>query len=540
MYYKIVSMLSVAWGRLKADSWLFILGGLVVLLIIVTRLNIPDQLLDFSVIHYGVSNQERMTNTPAEILDELLLEHHQTLPYQPLVRAALLQPPQEKIIKEFWIDSCGVNQGDLYRFIRWQRINQDGLRKAEGTPVDWQYQSTNQNHRVLGRLDIPANGISYYEGNAYCRARNGRLPTLNEYQAVTTGTNNHLYPWGNQPSTKFWPYLDPMLNAIQKCGTQPQAATPDNKIHDLGHGMLEWVSSFHANAALVGGGVLDKPHELYALNFVSRAAKKTERIKYAGFRCAYDQKPEIDKLSPWGTKLQAIMVRGGKYTLGPPEKSRVVQLLKIIQPTEWSALNSLFIKSKNKPPEFSMSRCEVTRRQYRYFLADPLVKLGFFNHELQAKDWQHRPLNWDKQLDNSNLPVVGVAWWSAYAFAKWVGGRLPTLEEWRTTASDAGKNIYPWGNNKEDQQQFITQYTPTSIQACASRSLDITSSGVSDMAGNVSEWSHDIARTGDGYGFTIAGGNYMLPTDKTIKITQYTIADPEYRSIALGFRVVRD
>lgn len=533
-------MLSAIRRRLKTNSWLLILGGLVALLIAVTRLNIPDQLLDFIVIHHSATTQDRMVNTPAAILDDLLLEHRQKLFYQPLVRAALLQPPQKKVIKEFWIDRCGVSQGNLHRFIQWQRINQGGLRKAKDTPVDWQYQSSNRNHRILGRLDIPANGVSYYEASAYCRSQNARLPSLTEYQASTTGTNGRLYPWGNQASTKFWPYLDPMLNAIQKCGAQPQAATPENNIHDLGHGMLEWASQSYGQAVLMGGGVSDQPHELYALNFVSRAAKKAERIKYAGFRCAYDQKPETGKPSPWGTKLQPIMVRSGNYMLGPPEGSRIVQLLKFIQPEEWSTLSRLFIQSKNKPTQFAISRCEVTRRQYRYFLADPLVKLGFFNHQLQAKDWQHRPLHWDTQLNHPDLPVVGVAWWSAYAFAKWVGGRLPTLEEWRVAASDAGKNLYPWGNNKQDWQQFITQHKQASIQACGSHSLDHTPSGINDMAGNVSEWSHDIARLGDGYGVTIAGGNYMLPADKASKITQYTTADLEYRSIALGFRVVRD
>ena len=537
---KLSNLLNIVWARLKTDLWLFILAALVLLLIIVTRLNVPEYLLDFSVIHHSASNQDQMENTPAAILDALLLEHHKKLPYQPLVRAALLQPPQEKIIQSFWIDSCSVSQGDLYRFIQWQRINKDSVGKAKGVPTDWQYQSMNQDHRILGRLDIPANGISWYEADAYCRAHNGRLPTLTEYQAITTGTSGNLYPWGNQPSTKFWPYLDPMLNAIQKCGTQPQAATPESNIHDLGHGMLEWVSRSNEQAALMGGGVLDKPHVLYALNFVNRAAKKTERIKYAGFRCAYDQKPAADKSSSWRTEREPIMVRGGNYMLGPPEKSRIVQLLKITQPEEWFTLSRLLVKSKEKSEKFAISRCEITRRQYRYFLADPLVKLGFFNHKLQAKDWQHRPLNWHLQLDNPDLPVVGVAWWSAYAFAKWVGGRLPTLEEWRTTASGSGKNIYPWGNNREDRQQFIAQNKQASIQACASNALDLTASGVNDMAGNVSEWSHDIARIGDGYGFTIAGGNYMLPADKTSKITQYTSADPEYRSVALGFRVVRD
>ena len=543
----------------SAKTWFFaLLIALVLILLAVTRLQLPSQLIEFIVIENVNLDLSLEMDSAGQKLDELLLTHRKQLVRQPLIHAALLQQPKRENISAFWIDQCGVRQAELYRFIEWQRLNPGKVEAEEGQPPEWRYSSSNRNHRILGRLDVPANGVSYYEASAYCRVLNGRLPLLSEYQIATSGMDARLYPWGNQPNVKFWPYLDPMLNATQQCGSHSQASTP-SQVHDLGHGMLEWVSleATTLQAALMGAGVEDKPHELYALNFVSRVANKNDRIKYAGFRCVYNQAPAVAEqtppstestlstewVSPWGSRQQAVRIAGGDYILGPPIDSRVVQLLKTTQPNEWLTLLGLYAKGGNQAtPTFEISQCEVSRRGYRYFLADPLVRQGFFSHPLQNKDWNYQPLNWVRQLEAIDLPVVGVDWWSAYAFANWIGGRLPTLQEWRTAASGSGRALYVWGDqSKEKQQQFIVdnEIYP-GLKACGTRGIDQTDKGVVDMAGNVSEWSRNIARLGDGYGMTIVGGNYMLPFVQSAKITHNSIADPEYRSMTLGFRVVRN
>lgn len=526
--------------------WHLILLLLLFLLLIVTRLHIPGQLLDFVIIEH---EQTVIANSPGATLDEILLKHHQQLASLPRIRASLLQQSRMQEIKPFWIDRCAVEQGDFYRFMQWQRLHAIRVLPEKDQPPGWQYKTINRNHRILGRVDIPANGLSYYDASTYCRANQGRLPTLIEYQAVSGGRQGNLYPWGNQSSDKFWPYLDPMLNAVQKCDSQPHAATAEHNVHGLGHGILEWVSLSpgRPQAALMGGGVEDKPHDLYALNFVNRVVNKTQREKYAGFRCAYDRQaavnPRIQTLqtSPWGSQYEPVLISGGSYPLGPPADSQLIKLLRIAQPREWLTLVNLFIKGDKKVQQtFNINACEVTRRQYRYFLVDPLVHLGLFGHRLQPKGWDYYPLNWEQQLESSELPVVGVDWWSAYAFAQWVGGRLPRLAEWRTAASGASAHLYPWGNQDKRKRFLIENKANFGIKACGERDLDKSADGIKDMAGNVSEWTLDIARLGDGYGVTMAGGNYMLPVADTVKTTHYSVANPEYRSMALGFRVVRD
>ena len=86
---------------------------------------------------------------------------------------------------------------------------------------------------------------------------------------------------------------------------------------------------------------------------------------------------------------------------------------------------------------FRISASEVSVDQYREFL-DVLKTLtasgldkSFDHREQPAAKTTHEPDNWQQQLAGpGNLPVTGVDWWDAAAYAAWKKGRLPTQEQW--------------------------------------------------------------------------------------------------------------
>ena len=88
-------------------------------------------------------------------------------------------------------------------------------------------------------------------------------------------------------------------------------------------------------------------------------------------------------------------------------------------------------------PAYRIAALPVGIGQYAEFLdvLETLSQTGSersFDHREQPADKSsHLPDAWPQQLKNPHhLPVVGVDWWDAAAFAEWKKARLPSQDEW--------------------------------------------------------------------------------------------------------------
>lgn len=87
----------------------------------------------------------------------------------------------------------------------------------------------------------------------------------------------------------------------------------------------------------------------------------------------------------------------------------------------------------------------------------------------------------------SKHPVVGVTWYGAIAYSKWVGKRLPTEAEWEIASRGGDDNaLYPTNEDIEKSQANFFSSDTTSVMSYAPNGL-----GLYDMAGNVYEWCQD-------------------------------------------------
>ncbi len=84
-------------------------------------------------------------------------------------------------------------------------------------------------------------------------------------------------------------------------------------------------------------------------------------------------------------------------------------------------------------------------------------------------------------------PVVGVTWYGAFAYAQWVGKRLPTEVEWEIAAGGGEENgLFPTGVDIDHSEANFFSSDTTAVTSYPPNGF-----GLYDMAGNVYEWCQD-------------------------------------------------
>jgi len=101
--------------------------------------------------------------------------------------------------------------------------------------------------------------------------------------------------------------------------------------------------------------------------------------------------------------------------------------------------------------------------------------------------------NWGVS-DRGTHPINCVDRNQAEAFCKWIGGRLPTAEEWEYAAKSGGGRIHPWGNERASCQRAILRdggdgCGKGSTWPVCSKPTGNSTAGICDLAGNVWEWT---------------------------------------------------
>ncbi|HBP18840.1 MAG TPA: hypothetical protein DEA08_13780 [Planctomycetes bacterium] len=98
------------------------------------------------------------------------------------------------------------------------------------------------------------------------------------------------------------------------------------------------------------------------------------------------------------------------------------------------------------------------------------------------------PAGWPEgklSAERAQLPVTGVAWKQAAAYARWRGWRLPRSSEWEKGARGASGQRWPWGDEAEPKR---CNWGPEAkLAPVGSHEQDRSPYGCLDMAGNARE-----------------------------------------------------
>ncbi len=141
-------------------------------------------------------------------------------------------------------------------------------------------------------------------------------------------------------------------------------------------------------------------------------------------------------------------------------------------------------------PSFAIDIHPVTNEQFARFLDTMGGEKDHNNNDIIRLRDSRIKRSGGKLIVESGYarhPVVGVSWYGAVAYAKWVGKRLPTEAEWEVAATGGLEEcLYPTGKNIERAQANFFSSDTTPVMSYPSNGY-----GLYDVAGNVYEWCQD-------------------------------------------------
>ena len=180
---------------------------------------------------------------------------------------------------------------------------------------------------------------------------------------------------------------------------------------------------------------------------------------------------EVKDVTPLESDM--VIIKGGEFHRGSNEGGRDER------PRHTISLSS-----------FAMDVCPVTNEQFVRFLEVMGGERDANNQTMIQLKESRIKRNSGKLIIESgykNHPVIGVTWYGAVAYAKWVGKRLPTEAEWEIAASSGQEDrVYPTGMTIERTQANFFGTDTVTI-----KSYPPNEYGLYDMAGNVYEWCQD-------------------------------------------------
>jgi formylglycine-generating enzyme required for sulfatase activity len=174
----------------------------------------------------------------------------------------------------------------------------------------------------------------------------------------------------------------------------------------------------------------------------------------------------------------------------------------------------------NIPYNYKISCHPVTNAQFKVFVQAGGYENREYWHEAEKGGiWKHGsvrdffddsgrkgPFDFGDPFNLPNHPVVGVTWYEALAFTRWLAERLretgkllkdweirlPNEPEWEKSARGTDGRIYPWGNEMELDRINCNETGINATNAVGCFSSGASPYEVEEMSGNVWEWTRSL------------------------------------------------
>ncbi len=217
------------------------------------------------------------------------------------------EPVHKVFLKSYYIDRLEVSAYQFSNFLN-NHLKKASIYFQTGMGVTIEKVGGLYSPRIKLN-NYPANRVSWYGADAYCRWVNKRLPTEAEWEKSARGTDGRIFPWGNEfPTNKrvtFRRKFNKMgFKALEMVDSMPNGRSPYG-VHHMAGNVWEWVSDWYediyyerspfanpkgpklgVSKVLRGGNWY---YKAYYMRATYRFNEKPDVFKnWQGFRCAKD------------------------------------------------------------------------------------------------------------------------------------------------------------------------------------------------------------------------------------------------------------
>ena len=194
---------------------------------------------------------------------------------------------------------------------------------------------------------------------------------------------------------------------------------------------------------------------------------------------------------------QMVTIPEGPFLMGTPE-SEVEELAKLADVKE-DTIRREVPQHEVTLEEYAIARYPVTNAEFDRFIQDG----GYDNPEYWTEaGWKRKesdgwtqPRHWeDEKWNDPSQPVVGVSWYEALAYCRWLSARsgreyrLPSEAQWEKAARGTDGRRYPWGDEWDPEHCNNKESGPGRTTPVGQYPEGDSPSGVGEMVGQVWEW----------------------------------------------------
>jgi formylglycine-generating enzyme required for sulfatase activity len=281
-----------------------------------------------------------------------------------------------------------------------------------------------------------------------------------------------------------------------------------------------------------------------------------------------DPRPGIGLREDGVPDIPWVKIPAGAFKMGTHIKD-IPSLENRFSEPEWYSYKRETPQREMVLPTYYISRYPITNEQFTAF-----VKAGgyrdkrYWTDAAQEEVWSKRgiqeqdrnklreaPYDFNRPFNLSNHPVVGVTWYEAIAFCRWLTEQLhkkgelgpnkeislPTEPQWEKAGRGKDGRIYPWGDKPDPKQ---ANYSDTGIGTTSAIGCfpgGASPYGVEDMSGNVWEWCRTKWGSSDndleGSSRRVLRGGYFDLTAFYMRCAFRYSINPGYQGNNVGFRV---